>query len=98
MVPNGPRPIPIPSVSKSLLPWIKKMCLNIFYDFYGNQKIPLPGGLKRRLQVKVTKIIAAVFPSGSKKKKSNNDDKHGHGLEKRRPPTLSKDTFGIYVT
>ena len=35
------------------------------------------------------KTIAAVFPRGSKKRKSNNDDKHGHGQEKRRPTTLS---------
>ena len=35
------------------------------------------------------KTIVAVFPRGSKKRKSNNDDKHGHGQEKRRPTTLS---------
>ena len=28
------------------------------------------------------KTTAAVFPMGSKKRKSNNDDKHGHGQEK----------------
>ena len=34
------------------------------------------------LQVKITTPIAAVFPRGSKKKKSNNDDKHGQrGVE-----------------
>ena len=26
-----------------------------------------------------TKTIAAIFPRGSKKRKSNNDDMHGHG-------------------
>ena len=31
----------------------------------------------------------AVSPRGSKKRKSNNDDTHGHGQEKRRPTTLS---------
>ena len=31
--------------------------------------------------------IADVFPGGSIKRKSNNDDKHGHGQEKRRPST-----------
>ena len=35
----------------------------------------------------LTKTIAAVFPRGSKKRKSTNDDKHGHGQEKRRPTT-----------
>ena len=35
------------------------------------------------------KTTAAVFPRGSKKRKSNNDDKRGHGQEKRRPTTLS---------
>ena len=28
------------------------------------------------------------FPEGSKKRKSNNDYKHGHGQEERRPSTL----------
>ena len=37
----------------------------------------------------LTKTIVAVFPRRSKKRKSNNDDKHGHGQEKRRPTTLS---------
>ena len=55
----------------------------------------LRGGLKKWFSAnnyekvrKNTKTIAAVFPRGSKKKKSNNDDKHGHGQEKRRPSTL----------
>ena len=30
---------------------------------------------------------AAPFPGVSKKRKSNNDDKHDHGLGKRRPST-----------
>ena len=34
------------------------------------------------------KTIAAVFPRGSEKRKPNNDDKHGHGQEKRKPSTL----------
>ena len=29
------------------------------------------------------------FTEGSKQRKPNNDDKHGHGQEKRRPTTLS---------
>ena len=33
--------------------------------------------------LKDTKTIAAVFPRGSRKRKSNNDDKHDHGQEKR---------------
>ena len=28
------------------------------------------------------------FPEGSKKSKSNTDDKHDHGQEKRRPSTV----------
>ena len=36
-----------------------------------------------------SKSTAAVFPRGSKKRKFNNDDKHGHGQEKRRLTTLS---------
>ena len=32
---------------------------------------------------KLGKTIAAVFPRGSEKKKSNNDDKHGHDQEKK---------------
>ena len=56
------------------------------------KRISLPGGLKSGHQLKSTKIlkntktIAAVFPRGSKKRKSNNDDKHGHcrGSKKRK--------------
>ena len=46
-----------------------------------------------------TKIIA-VFPRGSKKRKSNNDDKHGHGQDKRRPSTLwwAKNGRGEHVS
>ena len=28
------------------------------------------------------------FPRGCKKRKCNNDDKHGHGQEKKKPSTL----------
>ena len=44
--------------------------------------------LQRGPQLKMGKTIVAVFPRGSKKRKSNNDDKHGHGQEKRRLTTL----------
>ena len=33
------------------------------------------------------KNITTVFPGGSEKWKFNNDDKHGHGQEQRRPST-----------
>ena len=36
----------------------------------------------------VTKTIVAVFSKGSKKMNFNNDDKHDHGQEKRRPSTF----------
>ena len=42
-----------------------------------------------RFHQNVMKTTAAVFPRGFKKRKPNNDDKHGHGQEKRRPTTLS---------
>ena len=35
----------------------------------------------------ITKTIAAVLPKGPKKGKSNNDDKHDQGQEKRRHST-----------
>ena len=38
----------------------------------------------------ITKTIAAVLPRGSKKRESNNEDKHGHGQEKRRLPTYGE--------
>ena len=33
-------------------------------------------------------LTTAVFPGESQKRKSDNDDKHGHAQEKRRPSTL----------
>ena len=41
----------------------------------------------KRLKGVLTKTIVAVFPRGSKKRKSKNDDKHDHGKEKMRPST-----------
>ena len=35
----------------------------------------------------LAKTIIAVFPRGSKKRKTNNDGKYDHGQEKRRPST-----------
>ena len=46
------------------------------------KKEKLPGlkeGSVAKKYLKNTKTTAAVFPRGSKKRKSNNDDKHGHG-------------------
>ena len=59
----------------------KQMCSMIFYHSYF-----LKGA--SGFHVTIYEHIAAVFPSGSKKRKSNNDDNHGYGLEKRRPSTL----------
>ena len=81
--------IPIPGVSKGLLPGANKLekskCLMIFYDFYEKQKGALPGGAFKGVPKKKKTPFS---PRGSKKKKSNNDDKHGHGQEKRRLSTL----------
>ena len=44
---------------------------------------------KRGPYRKSTNTIVTVFPRESTKRKSNNDDEHGHGQEKRRPTTLS---------
>ena len=38
--------------------------------------------------VKICLNYSSCFSEGSKKRKSNNDDKHEHGQEKRRPSTL----------
>ena len=62
-----------------------------FYNFYRKIKKILTRGLKKgslaKKYQKIKKTIAAVFPRGPKKRKSNNDDKHGHGQDKRRPTT-----------
>ena len=91
MVP--PRPSPSLASAKVSGRGARKLEKNISDDFLSflwkkNEKHPLPRGFKRCSQLKSTKTTAVVFPRGSKKKKSNNDDKHGHGQEKRRPSTL----------
>ena len=53
-------------------------------------KKPYQGGCTKRSTRKNTKTTAAVFPRGSKKRTSNNDDQHDHGQEKRRPSTLCR--------
>jgi hypothetical protein len=60
----------------------------IFYDFYEKNINDLPSGLQKASAAKTTKTVAAVFPRGSKKRKSNNDDKHDYCQEKRRASTL----------
>ena len=51
----------------------------VFYDSSEtlSEKHPAMGAKKRVL----TKTTVAVFPRGSNKRKSNNDDKLGHGQE-----------------
>ena len=44
-----------------------------------------------------TKTAPAVFPRGSKKRKSNNDDKHDHGQEKRRTSTYVEGRIDKYL-
>ena len=41
-------------------------------------------GIAQRVLKENASTETAVFPGGSEKRKSNNDDKHGHGQEKRR--------------
>ena len=90
MVANGPHPHPHPwRKQKSPARGQNKIAKTHFDDYLffvmKKIKIPLPGGLKRGLQVKITKTIAVVCPRGSKKRKSNNDNKHCHGQEKGDP-------------
>ena len=59
--------------------WVVVGGVQIFYSFS-----PFLFFLDRALNYR------GRFPRGSKKKKSNNDDKHGHGQEKRRPSTLCR--------
>ena len=47
------------------------------------------GGVHTKKAANNGKTTVAVFPRGSKKRKSNNDDKNDQGQEKRRPSTLS---------
>ena len=71
MFPNGPRwspPIPIPSVSKGLLPGAKKLekdtCLMILYDFYEEVKKISARGLKKG---SARKNFTRRFPEGVQK-------------------------------
>ena len=43
--------------------------------------------------LKHAQTTAAVFPRGSQKRKSNNDAKHDHGQETRRPSALCRGIF-----
>ena len=84
-------PIPIPGVSKSLLPGgkqnIKKHIFQVVYDFC--EKKNITRGLKKGSLTKDYENYSGRFPEGvQEKRKSNNDDNHGHGQEKRRPSTL----------
>jgi hypothetical protein len=94
-----PNPTPSPSLASAEVSCQgaekieNNTCLMIFYNCYEKRQTQsLPGGFYKgsldKKYLKIMKTIAAVFPRGSKKRKSNNDDKHGHGKEKRRPSTL----------
>ena len=56
--------------------------LMIFYHLYFAKKVV------KGFSNKNHKNIVAVFPTGSKKRKPNNDDKQYHGQGKSRPSTL----------
>ena len=56
-------------------------CTELIFDIF--VQVLFEGGF----HVKVMKTTAAVFPRWSRNRESNNDDKHGHGPEKRRPST-----------
>ena len=78
----------------------KNTCLISFNHFYDNcPKQSLLSGIAKCLKGVLTKTIVAVFPRGSKKRKSNNDDKHDHGQKNSIPSTYvegqnSKKYFG----
>ena len=57
----------------------------MFHDFIKDQRRSLPGGLKRGgSTAKKHENYSDRVPEGSKQKgKSNNDDTHGHGQEKK---------------
>ena len=64
---------------------LENIFLMILYDFVvKSQKNNLPGGLKRGPREKYNRR----FSEGSKKRKTNNNDKLDHGQKKRRPSTL----------
>ena len=66
----------------------RALLLNIV--FYGSDVIygkNMSSGIIFFLFFKLRKIQQPFSRGGAKKRKSNNDDKHDHGLEKRRPST-----------
>ena len=68
-----------------------RYCLtNCFLEYF------VHGLSKGGLQVKITKNTLAVFPRVSKKREPNNDDKHYHGQEKRRPSTYVEGKIKVY--
>ena len=56
-----------------------------YHSFSENQK-----NKKLNNYENITKTTAAALPGGSKKRISNNNDKHDHGQEKRGPFTYAE--------
>ena len=90
MIPNGPKWCPPQSPSKSPARGQtnenKNIYLMIFDSVY--EKGPKKDPFVRLCLMStgfLTKTIVAVFQRESQRRKSNNDGKHDHGHEKRRP-------------
>ena len=87
MVP--PTPSPTPASAKVSCQEANKLEQKlIFYDF---PTFLLKNSFVRYCLMSkgvVRETIVAVFPRGSKKRKSNINDKHDHGQRKRKSPTL----------
>ena len=100
MVPNNFSPLPAPSPShprrqqKSLPGGLENKKKNIVDDFLSC----FMKSLDSRYCLKESsgknyenhENYSDRFPEGVQKRKSNNDDKYGHGQEKRRPSTLCR--------
>ena len=93
MVPNDPPlPSPSPASAKVSCQGAKQIETNVFwwFPFFFDRRSKTNPFLRYCLMSKgvLTKTTAAVFPTGFKKRKSNNDDKHDQGQAKRSSSTL----------
>ena len=92
-----PSPSPSPASAKISCHGANKSKNNVFDDFpsfllkrlkkgpFDRYCLMSKGVLKKKT---IYGNYSSRFPEGSQKRKSNNDDKHSHGQEKRRPSTL----------
>jgi hypothetical protein len=69
--------------------FVRKPCFRLQKAFAARRHVGVRKGVGKGIRKRCSQKYFDRKVSGGAKRNSNNDDKHGHGQEKRKPATLS---------